>query len=341
MTPTTLRLPLLLVLVFSTGPGAWAQKGRAEVAEGNRRFEEGEYDEARKSYRKALEQAPDSAVVHFNLGDSEYKLNEFSGAEERFREAMQATDPELLADVQYNLANSLFRQGRLEESIEAYKAALRLNPHDRSAKHNLEFALRQKQEQEQQQQQNQDPPSSEDQEESQDQEKSQDQESSSETQPESQPTSSQDPSEQPENQDQSEGDQENQEESPGQPEGDPEEENSSAQSQPEPQQEPADDQTGQSADARTEPDPEPGQLTKEEAARLLGAIQEDLRSLRRHSGIRKLQDRDRARHYRGSPVTVLLADGAGLFRCGSAVQGKTADLFGTAARIRFLASPVR
>jgi hypothetical protein len=40
----------------------------------------------------------------------------------------------------YNIGNSFFKQDKLQESIEAYKKALDINPNDRDAKYNLELA---------------------------------------------------------------------------------------------------------------------------------------------------------------------------------------------------------
>ena len=57
----------------------------------------------------------------------------------------------------YNIGNSLYRMGKLPESILAYTQALKLNPNDEDAKYNLEFvrAKLKDQSQEQQQDQNQ------------------------------------------------------------------------------------------------------------------------------------------------------------------------------------------
>ena len=273
MTRTRSLLALLfLMLLLSTAPWAHGQKGRSEVEEGNRQFHAGEYENARESYRKALEKVPGSSVATFNLGDSEYKLEEFSSAEESFLEAIESGNRELLAQAHYNLANSLFKQGQIEESIEGYKQALRLKPADRAAKHNLEFALKQQQEQEKQRQQNQDQSSQEDQED-QDQE-DQDQQDQEEGESGQQPDEQ--PAETPENQ----GEGEDQVKDSGESSRADEEEQQQDQPAQDEQEQPEDQTDGQS-DARQAPDPVQGQLTKEEAARLLEAIQEDLQSLRR------------------------------------------------------------
>ena len=60
-----------------------------------------------------------------------------------YDEALPVADLELSAKTAFNTGNALFRQGDMEHAIESYKQALRLDPHDRDAKHNLELALAQ------------------------------------------------------------------------------------------------------------------------------------------------------------------------------------------------------
>ena len=250
-----------LVLVFGTGYRVYGQKGRHEVGEGNRQFQAGEFEKARESYRRALGKAPGSPVATFNLGDSNYKLSDFSDAETAFLEAIQSENSEVAAGAHYNLGNSLFRQGRIEESAEAFKQALRLNPNDREAKHNLEFVLKQKQKQQQ----------------------AKTAEENREGQEDQEQQSGQ-PSEDGKNPDRGSDQPEQSEESSdlnAQPEQDNQEQRNQA---PENQSEPHSDD----GDAGQPPQPHPGRLTKEEASRLLEALQEDLQSLRREQ-LKKLK----------------------------------------------------
>ncbi|MXX77623.1 MAG: tetratricopeptide repeat protein, partial [Gemmatimonadales bacterium] len=88
-------------------------------------------------------------------GNALYQGENYEPALESFRAAVESGDPELAAAAWYNLGNTLYRQGALPESLEAFKQALRADPADADAKHNLERVLEQMQEQEQQQQQEQ------------------------------------------------------------------------------------------------------------------------------------------------------------------------------------------
>ena len=221
-----------------------AQAGRADVQEGNRLYREGRYDEAHEKYLEALRDAPDSPVIRFNDANALYQSDEFARAVDAYRGAIEAADPVLEAQAWYNLGNALYRQQQLEGALEAYKEALRRNPGDTDAKHNLEVALEQLQQQEQQQQQQQQSDDSED----------QDQENQDrQQQPRDQPPGEQPPEENPEDR-QGQDQQEDGQQSDGG-------------SQPE---------TGQ-ADEQ----PQPGQMSREEAERLLQAITEDPGEIRR------------------------------------------------------------
>ena len=220
--------PVIAVLAAATPAEARAQAGRAETREGNRLYEEGRFAEAHEKYLEALLEAPDSPIIRFNDGNALYRGEDYESALESFRAAVESGDPELAAAAWYNLGNTLYRQGALPESLEAFKQALRADPADADAKHNLERVLEQMQEQEQQQQG--------------DGENDEENEDEGEQPPQG---GEQNPDPEQDRQDQPEQD----------PEQDP---NQDPQDQPNP-----------------EPTPQPGEMTREEAERLLDAIRED------------------------------------------------------------------
>lgn len=225
----------LLVLIV---PGkAEAQAGRDRVLEGNRLYGEGRFAEAHQKYLEAMAEAPGAPVIPFNDGNALYQDADYQRAMEAYQSAIETGDPALASAAWYNLGNALYRQQQLEESLEAYKESLRINPLDADAKHNLERVLEQMQQQQEQQQQEGD--GEQDDEENEDEENQQQQQD--EQQQQDQPRN-QDPSEDEENEDQQ--DQDDEGESP-------------------PQQ------------GEGEPQPQPGEMTQEEAERLLDAIDED------------------------------------------------------------------
>jgi tetratricopeptide (TPR) repeat protein len=151
---------------------AYSQSERSLIREGNKFYSDNKYLDAEVSYRKSLEKNKDSKVGAFNLGDALYKQEKHDEAAEEFRIATsKETDKESKAKAFHNLGNSLLKSQKLQESIEAYKNALKLNPKDVDTKYNLEYAKRMIQQQQQQQQQNKDQQKQDKQEDKQKQEK--------------------------------------------------------------------------------------------------------------------------------------------------------------------------
>ncbi|MGB1656071.1 MAG: tetratricopeptide repeat protein [Longimicrobiales bacterium] len=212
------------------------QAGRERVREGNRLYQEGRFAEAHQKYLEAMAEAPESPIIPFNDGNALYQDADYQRAMEAYQRAIETSDPRLASSAWYNLGNALYRQQQLEESLEAFKQALRLNPQDGDAKHNLERVLEQMQEQQQQQQQQGDDPEDEDEDEEED---DQDQQN-------------------PQDQDQDQ-DQQNRDPSDG-------EQNEDEQPESPPQ--------GQEPPEGEQP-PQQGDMTPEEAERLLDAIEED------------------------------------------------------------------
>lgn len=246
-------LPVLAafaILGVATPAELRGQAGRAETNEGNRLYEEGRYGEAHEKYLEALLEAPDSPLIRFNDGNALYRAENYESALESFRSAVESGDPRLASAAWYNLGNTLFRQGALPESLEAFKQALRADPGDVDAKHNLERVLEQMRQQEQQQQQQGDGEN--DQEDQEDEEQNEGQpppegDDQEQDQPEPNPEEDQNP----------EGNQDPEEDSEQNPQQNPEQNPDEGESPPE------------------GGPPPPGEMTREEAERLLDAIRED------------------------------------------------------------------
>ncbi len=114
-------------------------QGHKQVKEGNELFFQEKYDEANNKYRDALLENPESPIIHFNIGDVLYKKKNYEEALKSFDKTTAADDILLQSKSYYNLGNTLYRMGKLPESIQMYKKALELNPDDEDAKYNLEY----------------------------------------------------------------------------------------------------------------------------------------------------------------------------------------------------------
>lgn len=100
--------------------------------------------------------ASQDPATQFNTGNRLYQDKDFPAAAEAYQSAQGAAkDPALKSRAAYNAGNALFRQNRLDDALEKYKDALRLNPGDMEAKYNLEFTRKMLAEQKKQESQNQ------------------------------------------------------------------------------------------------------------------------------------------------------------------------------------------
>jgi len=148
---------VLLLLGFLMPVLAIGQKENSLLRQGNRQYEQGNYSEAEKDYRRALELNQGSVKGQFNLGTAVYQGKNY-GESTRIYENLAGGkhDAATQAKIWHNLGNSLLEEKQYEKSINAYKNALLNNPSDADSKYNLEYARMMLRKQQQQQQQNQD-----------------------------------------------------------------------------------------------------------------------------------------------------------------------------------------
>ena len=143
------NIAILLLLVLSTS--SFAQNKKSFLRDGNELYYDSSYNDAEMQYRKSLEKDQDYFNASFNLADAVYKQERYEESSALFDALIDNAPTENdLAKVYHNLGNSLTQEQKLEEAIEAYKNALRINPNDAETRHNLALSKKQKQEQEQQ-----------------------------------------------------------------------------------------------------------------------------------------------------------------------------------------------
>lgn len=122
------------------------------IRDANKLYKDGKYDDAAAGYNAALVDHPDSADLHFNLGDATYKQGKYDDSVKTFQQVETAGDPQRASRVAYNVGNATFRQGQaLEqtdpqkalglyvESLASYRRALGLAPDDEDSKFNHEL----------------------------------------------------------------------------------------------------------------------------------------------------------------------------------------------------------
>ena len=132
-----------------------AQTTDALIRRGNRYYNKQNYDQSLINYEKALQKSPENPDAHFNQGDALYRKNEYDKASASYDDVLQSKAAEnTRQNAYYNKGVAMIRQKKLEESIGAWKNALRLDPADSEARDNLIRALLEKKKQEKQDQQN-------------------------------------------------------------------------------------------------------------------------------------------------------------------------------------------
>jgi Ca-activated chloride channel homolog len=137
----------ILMLVGSAF--AHAASAGSENKKGNRLFADGKFEEAEKAYLNAEVKSPGRPEVLYNLGNALIKQQKYDQALQSLQKSTEKGDKGLQEYGWYNSGNAYFESGQYEEAVKAYTRALRLNPTDVDAKHNLELALKKREEQKQ------------------------------------------------------------------------------------------------------------------------------------------------------------------------------------------------
>jgi Ca-activated chloride channel family protein len=134
------RVSLLgLGLLFSTTRPAEADSVYGKMKKAEESYETEAYAEALEGFLDAQVERPEDIRLKYNIGSTQYRMRGFGEAEEAFWGAANAGDPELKQKAFYNLGNTAYRQGKLEDAVAHYKQALDLDPEDEDARFNLEF----------------------------------------------------------------------------------------------------------------------------------------------------------------------------------------------------------
>lgn len=133
---------------------ATAQTGNPQIRSGNRFYKKKQIDESLKEYKSATEKAPDNPTAHYNLGNAQFRKNSFDEAAKSYDASVaHSSDKAMQEKGLYNKGVAMVRQKKLQESIDAWKSALKLDANDADARENLQKALMELKRQQQQQQQ--------------------------------------------------------------------------------------------------------------------------------------------------------------------------------------------
>ena len=129
------RLLFLLCALLSLSQTGYAQTERKHLREGNSNYKDGKYSESELSYRRASELPKSTPDAWFSIGNSIYKQGKFEDAAASYEKNAAMYDDNIKkSNSLYNLGNALLGSRKIEESIDAYKNSLKLNPSNMQAK---------------------------------------------------------------------------------------------------------------------------------------------------------------------------------------------------------------
>ncbi|RYG02166.1 MAG: tetratricopeptide repeat protein [Chitinophagaceae bacterium] len=119
-----------------------AQTENKAIVNGNKLYKEGKFEEAIVEYRKAAESNPANSTIPFNLGNAIFKKDGFEEALDAYNKSIELSKDNTSREMNtYNKGVVYSKQKKLNESIVEYKNALKIDPNDAEARHNLQKAL--------------------------------------------------------------------------------------------------------------------------------------------------------------------------------------------------------
>ena len=146
---TIVGLTALALLATACSPSAAKLTGT-----GNEAFAQQAYEEALRSYQQAQAESPALAEPFYNAANVLYREGKYEEALKELQKAASFPQADKVAQASlFNAGNSAYNTKSWEAAIESYRQALLRNPDDVDAKHNLELALQQQQQEQQDQQQ--------------------------------------------------------------------------------------------------------------------------------------------------------------------------------------------
>ncbi len=149
-----MKLPLLFCSLLVAGT---VQANPAKLfQQGNKAYADGRFDEAVMAYQEAIAAAPESAEIYYNLGNAQYRVENFGEAQATFEYAASlATTEARRSQCWYNMANCMvktaetFREREPQAAVHycrqaawLYRTALEYNADFSDAAYNLEMSQR-------------------------------------------------------------------------------------------------------------------------------------------------------------------------------------------------------
>lgn len=155
----TAGLPLLLLIFIATGTFSslnaitfpWTKA--YQNSRGNAQYKSKDYPRAEQTYRKNSLNNPKDPVLQYNHANSLYRQKQQEEAAKAYAATLNTQDNMLKSKAWQNLGNLQYGDKKYEEAMQSYRQAILANQDNKAARTNYDLAKRMKVQQQQQQQQ--------------------------------------------------------------------------------------------------------------------------------------------------------------------------------------------
>jgi hypothetical protein len=148
------RIIIFVLTVIAPGQIVFAGTVEETVRKGNKKYSEGNFNEAINEYDQALVDKPEVLRPKFNKANSYYRLDDLAKAMDLYKEvATKAKDMKLVTKAKYNTGNCYFHRGSkqrdsdlnkaiddMKTSISFWRQVLDIEPDNKKAAKNIEVA---------------------------------------------------------------------------------------------------------------------------------------------------------------------------------------------------------
>lgn len=144
---------VLLFVIFSLGLGLKAQSWEDSLQKGKQLYKNGKYPQAYSTLLEAQRIAPEGVDLSKDIGNAAYRKGDYKTAKSAFESAAIAEESDLKrAQKWHNVGNSQMKEKDYSGAVESYKNALRADPSNDKSRYNLAEAKRRLKKQEEQEQ---------------------------------------------------------------------------------------------------------------------------------------------------------------------------------------------
>ncbi len=152
MSAMRIYICMAVMLLAVTFP-SYAQSDKSDVRKGNRDFRKENYREAEIDYRKALVKDSLSVAANYNLANTLYREGDMEQAFKALERIKDAVPETAAADYWYNRGDVAVARQDWQGAVDAFRQSLLLRPDDIDAKENYIYAKKKLQDQQNQQDQ--------------------------------------------------------------------------------------------------------------------------------------------------------------------------------------------